>query len=1059
MRTLQDAARSDRLERRTALVARELNRYDIDIAGLCETRFPNDGQLTEVGGGYTFFWKGLSDDQPRIHGVGLAIKTSIVGKLTEIPKGHNARLMSCRMPLTNKQHMSIIVGYAPTLPSPDEAKEAFYSDLNDLLSTIPRNDKLYIVGDFNARVGSEADQWPRVIGRNGVGKMNPNGLLLLQLCTEHQLCITNTLFRMANKYKTSWQHPRSRHWHLIDYVITRQRDQGDTLITRAMRGACCGTDHNLIRSKLRLSLAPRRKTKNTGTRRLATNKLRDPTIAESLATNITAALLTKPEKTSLTTTEDWDSLKNILLEATENTVGHSKRKHQDWFDDNNEPICSLIEEKRKAHTLLLACPTSAERRDNFTRLRNLAQSSIREMKDGWWRRKATEIQAAADRNDPKAFFEAIKLVYGPPHSRTLPLRGIDGTLITSRSGIQERWAVHFKDLLNRDTDVNAEVISQIPQHPTIEQLDLPPSLHEIETAIKKTKNGKSPGPDGLPGEVFKFGGPLLCTHVHAIFCKVWANEVIPAEWKDADIITIYKKGDRTDCGNYRGISLLAAIGKIFARVLLQRLSNQVAEAILPETQCGFRPNRSTTDMVFAARQIQEKCREQNKGLYFAFFDLTKAFDTVNREALWKILARYGCPTKFINLVKLLHEGMQGRVKSDNALSEAFNITNGVKQGCVLAPSLFGIYLTAVIQEALGNNNRGIYIRYRSDGKLFNLSRLRANTKVRRELVKELMFADDCAIAAHTEQDIQDLTDSFDSATSRYGLAISIKKTEVLYQPPPRAEHANPSIHIRGQQLKSVQSFRYLGSTLSSSATIDDEITHRISQANASYGRLRSRVFNDHDIRLETKIRVYESVVLSSLLYGCETWTMYSRHLKTLERFHQRKLRTIMRIRWQDLVPNTEVLTRAQSTSIEAKVAKTQLRWTGHVVRMPDDRLPKKILYCELEQGKRSVGGQRKRFKDTLKATLKKCHIEPNTWEDTAADRAKWRQSTRLGVAILEKERTTTAEEKRTRRHQRREQLQAAPPTDDITLRCEECGRQCRSKIGLLSHSRAHRPQP
>ena len=122
----------------------------------------------------------------------------------------------------------------------------------------------------------------------------------------------------------------------------------------------------------------------------------------------------------------------------------------------------------------------------------------------------------------------------------------------------------------------------------------------------------------------------------------------------------------------------------------------------------------------------------------------------------------------------------------------------------------------------------------------------------------MFAADDCevTVAAHTEHDLQTLTDWFARATEKYGLTISLKKREVLYQPPPGAEHVDPVINLNGKALNSVQFFKYLGNTLSSSATIDDEINYRIIQANSSFGRLRSRVFKSHDIRLETKIKVY-----------------------------------------------------------------------------------------------------------------------------------------------------------------------------------------------------------
>ena len=121
---------------------------------------------------------------------------------------------------------------------------------------------------------------------------------------------------------------------------------------------------------------------------------------------------------------------------------------------------------------------------------------------------------------------------------------------------------------------------------------------------------------------------------------------MPQELRDSKILTLYKnKGERSDCNNYRGISLLSIVGKAIARILLVRLQ-KVADKVYPESQCGFRPNRSTIDMVFSLRQLQEKCREQQQPLYIAFIDLTKAFDLVSRDGLFQLLPRIGCPQSF-----------------------------------------------------------------------------------------------------------------------------------------------------------------------------------------------------------------------------------------------------------------------------------------------------------------------------------------------------------------------------------------------------------------------------
>ena len=239
-----------RPHQRTALIAIELERFGVDIAALSETRILGEGSFTEVGGGYTFFWRGYPEGEPRQHGVGLAIRTELMDKIVEAPTCISERLMTLRVPLVKGEYATILSCYAPALTSEDEQKDLFYEQLHTVLSETKKEDKIILLGDFNARVSTDAAVWDGVIGRNGVGKMNSNGLRLLTLCSEFRLTITNTIFRMKNRYKTSWMHPRSKHWHLLDYVIVRQCDIKFVKKTSAIRGAECSTDHHLIASNI-----------------------------------------------------------------------------------------------------------------------------------------------------------------------------------------------------------------------------------------------------------------------------------------------------------------------------------------------------------------------------------------------------------------------------------------------------------------------------------------------------------------------------------------------------------------------------------------------------------------------------------------------------------------------------------------------------------------------------------------------------------------------------------------------------------------------------------------
>jgi len=170
--------------------------------------------------------------------------------------------------------------------------------------------------------------------------------------------------------------------------------------------------------------------------------------------------------------------------------------------------------------------------------------------------------------------------------------------------------------------------------------------------------------------------------------------------RDTKIVTLYK--NKGDSNNYRGFSLLSIVGNIYARIILVRLQ-KLAERVYPESQCGFRAERSTIDMIFSLRQFQEKAREQNMPLYVAFIDLMKAFDTVSREGLYMALLKIGCPPKLFSLIKSYHQGMKGTVQFDGNLSESFDNCNGVKQCCVLAPT----QRQALIRDLLFADDVGI----------------------------------------------------------------------------------------------------------------------------------------------------------------------------------------------------------------------------------------------------------------------------------------------------------------------------------------------------------------
>nr|VZI25723.1 unnamed protein product [Spirometra erinaceieuropaei] len=630
-----DNPRSNRPERRTALVARELARYKVDIAALSETRFSEQGQLEEGGAGYTFFWSGRPMSEPRDAGVAFAIRNDIVGRLPCLPQGINDRLMSLRLPLWGGQFATIISAYAPPMSSPDAAAgDKFYENLHALFRTVSKANKLIVLGDFNARVGTDHTAWRGVLGPHGLRGSNGNGLRLLCTCAEHRLILTNTFFCLPERDKATWRNPLSRHGHLLDYVLVRRRDQRDVVVKKAIAGADGWTDHRLVISEMCIRLQPRRRPQgkrppahhlhfgNELAQRLDNLPIADDAAAAAAAENASVEIR-------------QCQLRDTVQSTTLAVLGRARRQHQDWFDDNDAVISNLLAEKNRLHKAYVDHPTDDSIAVFYRRCCHFKQR-LREMRDAWTARKAEEIQGA----------------------------------------------------------------------------------------VKQLSRGKAPGSDAIPAEVYKHGGPQLMDHLTALFQEMWRQGEVPQDFKDAATVHLYKrKGNRQVCDNHRGISLLDIVGAVFVRILLICLNSHLEQGLLPESQCGFRRHRGSTDMIFAARQLQEKCQEMRTHLYSTFVDLTKAFDTVNREGLWKIMQKFGCPEGFTQMVRQLHDGTMARVTDNETVSEAFAVTNGVKQGCVLAPTLSSLMFSAMLMDAYRDEHPGIRIAYRTDGHLLNQRRM------------------------------------------------------------------------------------------------------------------------------------------------------------------------------------------------------------------------------------------------------------------------------------------------------------------------------------------------
>ena len=391
----------------------------------------------------------------------------------------------------------------------------------------------------------------------------------------------------------------------------------------------------------------------------------------------------------------------------------------------------------------------------------------------------------------------------------------------------------------------------------------------------------------------------------------WSTQNILTDLIDPNITILYKMGDRRHYGNYRGVSLLSVVGKMFADIILQRLKNP-AELIYAQSQSRYRSGRSTINGIFTVRQLMEKSRKQRRSMYIAFVDFTKAFDTLSRDLLYRYLGRLGCPAKFFRIIKKLYTNVQARLVVDGELTSPFEYNSGVKQGCTLAPTLYGICAAALHWLAYKDikDTHSIQVRFRYDGDLFNLRRLKSKTKVLAVYFREAQYSEDVAIFSDTPAGLQILLTDYNDLARKMGLYINTKTTETMCIGP------EAEFFIDQTKLTNVNRFRYLGSYVANDCSLKEELTARIQATSCAFGRLRHRIFDSYDLTYLTKVKVYNQCLMPLLMYGSETWKLNHEQVRQLRTVQQRHIRRILKIKWDHYFSNEEVFGRACAEDIE-----------------------------------------------------------------------------------------------------------------------------------------------
>nr|KAG5688556.1 hypothetical protein BaRGS_010191 [Batillaria attramentaria] len=741
----------------------------------------------------------------------------------------NSRIITAKF-ITKKKDikLNIIQCYAPTNDAEEEKKDDFYQQLQTVIDRGGAKDMTILMGDFNAKIGSDNTGYENTMGTHGLGQMNENGERFADFCALNQLVIGGSIFPHKRIHKATWRSPDHVTENQIDHICISRKFRRSWRDVRVMRGA----DKLEVRKKKKTAL-------NTSRTRRAKAKAQEE------------------------------------YTAADREVKRSTRKDKRDYIDN----------------------------------------------------LANQAEEAAGQGNLKDLYQVTKKLAGKFQQTDKPVKDKNGHPLTTTEEQLKRWAEHFRELLNRP-------IPETPPDIPPAETELPincdkPSKAEIRKAIMTLRSGKAAGPDEIPAEAIKADTETAVNMLHSLFSKIWEKEEVPAQWKEGIVIKLPKKGDLRDCSNYRGIMLLSVPGKVLNRILLERMREAV-DPMLRDQQAGFRRNRSCADQIASLRIIVEQSLEWNSPLYINFIDYEKAFDSVDREALWKLLRHYGVPGKIISLIQCTYKDMSCRIAHAGQLSESFEVKTGVRQGCLLSPFLFLLVIDWIMKTTTTGRKNGIQWTLWAQ-------------------LDDLDFADDLALLSHSHSQMQDKTTCLEATSAGTGLKINRRKTELMKI----NTTANTPVTVGGEPIREVESFVYLGSVVDGQGGTDRDVTARIGKARAAMVMLKN-IWASKVVSIRTKLRIFNSNVKSVLLYGCETWRTTKTMQQKIQTFLNTCLRRIFNIRWPEKIRNEELWERAGQEPAAKQILRRKWGWIGHTLRKPASSTTRQALTWN-PQGKRKRG--------------------------------------------------------------------------------------------------------
>ena len=963
------------LEGKREVIGRMFAERKYDVLALSETKMKGKGecQFGCVSGRRSGVDRGRARE-----GVAILVSARVLQCVQEW-KEVSSRLMWVKVKF--EQELWIFVSAYGLGGEWDETdREAFWTEFDECMQSFEADASIVVLGDLNARVGNE--RIDGVVGNYGVPGRNVNGESLIGMCVEHELVVGNTMFKKKDISKYTWIRQQNGvivDRAVMDYVLVSRRMLRRLLDVRVLRGVAGGlSDHFLVEGKLRVGTRWMNRRVREDRKTLKVSELGKQEKEAEYQGKIEVEWNAVKERETGSVEEEWQLFKSAVVECAEEVcgmrrVGGGVRKGSEWWC---EDVRKAVAEKRQAYEVWLQRRDEASY-ESYKERRNQAKRAVRVAKvraDERWGRKLTENF----QENKKMFWKEVKRIRKGTSRNEERVKAEDGRMLVEKDEVRERWAEYFEGLLNVNEGREAEIVA-VGRENGINMLgelnEAQISNEEVQEAVKEMKAGKAAGLDGCAVECLKKGGASVIEWLVRLLNVCFLTSLVPSDWTSACIVPLYKgKGERSECASYRGISLLSVVGKVYGRVLIKRIRVGTEDRICDE-QGGFRRGRGCVDQVFAVRQVCEKYLGRNKEVFWAFMDLEKAYDRIDREGLWAVLRMYGLGGRLLQGVKSFYVNSRSCVRVGSSVSEWFPVQVGLRQGCVMSPWLFNIYMDGVVREVNARVlGRGLSL-VNEDGREWSLN--------------QLLFADDTALVADSEEKLRRLVTEFGRVCERRKLRVNVGKSKVM-KCTRRVDGGGMNVMLNGERLEEVDCFRYLGSKVSVDGSVEVEVKSRINEAGKVLGGMK-RVFRCRSLGMNVKRKLYEGVAVPTALYGSETWSMGVAEKRKLNVMEMKCLRSMCGVTRMDRVRNEEVRRRTGvRKELSGRAEQSVLRWFGHMERMDEDRMVKKIMRSDAG-GARLRGRPRLGWMEGVKRALSERGMSVEQGRMIVRDRNEWRR--------------------------------------------------------------------